>query len=76
MDIDGKPHHPAPEPQALTASTMLTPSYQDYLLGRALPAREHAAELLELLCDDSLCGGGMSPQEIEAILAAAAGRLH
>ena len=63
-------------PQVLVASTMLTPSYQDYLLGRALPAREHATELLNTLFDDGLAGGEMSSQEIEVILAMAAGRLH
>jgi len=46
MDLDDRPGDLDPEPQVLVASTMLTPSYQDYLLGRALPVREHAVELL------------------------------
>ena len=49
---------------------------QDYLLGHALPVREHTTELLNVLFDDGLAGGGMSSQEIEAVLATVAGRLH
>jgi hypothetical protein len=76
MDLESKPTILGPEPQVLVASRMLTPSYQDYLLGRALPVREHTTELLNVLFDDGLAGGGMSSQEIEAVLATVAGRLH
>jgi hypothetical protein len=76
MDPNHRPAELTPESQVLVASTMLTPSYQDYLLGCALPAREHATELLNTLFDDGLAGGEMSSQEIEVILAMAAGRLH
>jgi hypothetical protein len=37
MDLESKRANLGPEPQVLVASSMLTPSYQDYLLGRALP---------------------------------------
>ena len=76
MDLESKRANLGPEPQVLVASSMLTPSYQDYLLGRALPVREHTTELLNALFDDGLAGGGMSSQEIEAVLATVAGRLH
>ena len=73
MNLDGKLGNPDPEPRD-PASTMLTPSYQDHLLGRALPARGHADELLDAVLDQSLARGGMSLQEVDAILATAAGR--
>ena len=76
MELDDNSGDARPEPKVLAASTMLTPSYQDYLLGRALPVREHTTELLNALFDDGLAGGGMSSQEIEAVLATVAGRLH
>jgi hypothetical protein len=57
MDLESKRANLGPEPQVLVAS-MLTPSYQDYLLGRALPVREHTTELLNALFDDGLAGGG------------------
>jgi hypothetical protein len=76
MELDDNSGDARPEPKVLAASTMLTPSYQDYLLGRALPAKEHATELLNVLFDDGLTGQGMSWQEIETILSTAAGRLH
>ena len=73
MDLDGKLGDTELEPRN-PASTTLTPSYQDHLLGRALPARGHADELLDAVLDQSLATGGMSLPEVDAILATAAGR--
>ncbi len=75
MDLDDKLGSSELEPRD-PASTTLTPSYQDHLLGCALPARGHADELLDVVLDQSLASGGMSLQEVDAILAIAAGRLH
>ena len=52
---------------------MIASSDRDYLLGRALPIKEHAIELFDAL-DDAVAGGLITCREIEAIIAVAEGR--